>query len=454
MAKNEVNNVLTQEFLCELYNCAFDNDYMCSVIFQYMDDVYLPDREFQTLNTSLKAFYKEHKQAPKYAVVRQMMSGSRAIMELLDEIRTTAEGASPEALRGQFEAYLKQQSFKRIYRDIGKLFENGEPMKAIYEFQKKAREMELFSLEPDEFIDVAGTFEDRLRDNLRKHEEADNERLVNRFYIDGLDEKNQGRDLRTQLTVWLAMSGVGKSHVARWIGKNAAYIDGLDVLHIQLEGSTSEVLNAYSASLINQETFKFESGRITSHELNNFRKNLECFAGTLKVKSYPRFGKKISTIDVKNTFEEYKKKYGKYPDVGIIDSLDLLTDASGRLYDSKSVRFERIAVAQDLKDIAGDTNCWINATYQATIEDRNWANNEANVLDGYNLSEAKGLQRPCTHIITLNRSKNEEQEQTMRLNVAKSRFFPSGAPFKICTDYDHEQFYDRERTLNLPKEES
>lgn len=39
----------------------------------------------------------------------------------------------------------------------------------------------------------------------------------------------------------------------------------------------------------------------------------------------------------------------------------------------------------------------------------------------------------------------------MRLNVAKSRFFKKGDPFKIATDYENERFYDRERTLNITK---
>lgn len=244
------DNVLTPEFLCELYNSAFDNDYMCSIIFQYMDDAYLPDKQYQMLNTSLRTFYKENKVAPKYTLVRQMMAGSRAALELLDEIRETARGAAPDALRKQFENYLQLQFFKRAYREIGKKFEGGEPMQAIQDFQRKAQEMTKFSLEPDTFIDVAGTFEQRLRENKNRREDMGHERPVTRFYIDELDEKNRNRNLRTQLTLWLAMSGVGKSHLARWIGMNAAYVDGLNVLHIQLEGSTSEILDAYSASLI------------------------------------------------------------------------------------------------------------------------------------------------------------------------------------------------------------
>ena len=437
------NNVLTPEFLCELYNCAFDNDYMCSVIFQYMDDTYLPDRQYQALNAALKSFYKEHKAAPKYTLVRQMMSSSRAVLQLLDEIKETAQGAAPDALRKQFENYLKQQYFKRVYREITKKFENGEPMQAIQDFQTKAQEMGKFSLEPDSFIDVAGTFESRLRENKNKRENMSSDRPVTRFYIDELDERNRNRNLRSQLTLWLAMSGVGKSHLARWIGMNAAYVDGLNVLHIQLEGSTSEVLDAYSASLIKTDTFQYETGELSSHAIETFRKNMEHYAGTLKVKSYPKFGKETTTIDLKNTCDEYKREYGFYPDVMMIDSLDLLGDSSGRIYDPKSIRFKRIAVAKDLKDLAADMNCWINATYQATIEDPQWANNENNILTGYHLSEAKGLQRPCTHVISLNRSANEEKEQMMRMYVDKSRFFAKGAPFKICTDYEHEQFYDR-----------
>ena len=56
-----------------------------------------------------------------------------------------------------------------------------------------------------------------------------------------------------------------------------------------------------------------------------------------------------------------------------------------------------------------------------------------------------------THLITLNQSSNEMKENTMRLNVAKSRFFKKGEPFKIATNYDNEIFYDRVRTLNINK---
>ena len=90
-------------------------------------------------------------------------------------------------------------------------------------------------------------------------------------------------------------------------------------------------------------------------------------------------------------------------------------------------------------------------TYQSTIENRDWLNDEKNVLTEFNTAEAKGLARPMTHLITLNQSDRERKEHTMRLNVAKSRFFEKGEPFKIATDYDNEQFYDQVRTMNINK---
>ena len=90
-------------------------------------------------------------------------------------------------------------------------------------------------------------------------------------------------------------------------------------------------------------------------------------------------------------------------------------------------------------------------TYQSTIENPEWLNDEKNVLTEYNTAEAKGLSRPLTHLITLNQSANERREHTMRINVAKSRFFERGEAFKIATDYENEVFYDRTRTMNINK---
>lgn len=442
--------MLTSEFLAELYNCAITNNQICSVVARYMEDSFLPDAQYQMLNATLKNYFAEYKSAPQYGIITQRLSSSRAVSELLEEIREVATSTDPEGIRDQFEEYLKLVQFKKIFKDVSKKYEDGARVDAMVSFTREALKLQQFSLAPEEFIDIAQTYEDRLRENKVRHENPTS-KVVNSFYIDGLDQMNRGSNLRTQLSVFMAMSGVGKSHVARWIGYNAAYISGLDVLHFQLEGAASETTDAYSAMLSGTSTYDYESGRINPHTLEHLKSVLETYKGTLKVKAYPKFGKEISTMDLRNECDKYREKFGKYPDVIIADSLDLLTDASGKNWDVKGLRHKRIATAQDLKDLAGETGAWVVATYQATIENPEWVNDEKNVLTAFNTSECKGLQRPCTHFVSLNQSRREYAEGTMRIYADKFRFCKKGEPFRIVTDYEHEVFYDRVRTLNLPQ---
>lgn len=453
MAKRETN-VLTEAYLNELYNCAIENDYICGVVVQHMKDEYLPSKDYQMLHNALKQHFSQYKGAPKYGLISQKMSTSRAVTNLLDEIRDTTSNINIDSLRDQFEEFLKLVEFKRLYKLIGEKYNGDDKMSALRLFEEYSIKLQRFTLKPESFVDVVSTFEQRLRENKkRQYEEAAN-RLVNCFYIDCLDALNRGRNLRKQLTIFLAMSGIGKSHIARYTGSQCAYVGGLNVLHVQAEGGEDEVLDAYSASLVGQSALAFETGDINQHTVEVFVEKAKEYAGSLKVKSFSRFGQKRSTLDIMNLLEDYKKTVGAYPDVVIIDSLDLLNSSTEKTYSKDNLRFQRIAVAEELKDIAMETNCWMVVTYQATIEDKQWVNNEKNVLDGYNLSEAKGIQRPATHLITLNRSDREEEEETMRLYIAKGRFFKKKCKtFRICTDYDHEMFYDRARTLNLAEQE-
>ena len=115
-------------------------------------------------------------------------------------------------------------------------------------------------------------------------------------------------------------------------------------------------------------------------------------------------------------------------------------------------RAKRIAVANDLKDLAADEKVWMVVTYQSTIEDREWLNDERNVLTEYNCSEAKGLARPCTHLVSLNQSSAERKENVMRLHVAKKPVLQERRHYQDCHRLDNEVFYDGQRTLNLNRE--
>lgn len=442
------SSVLTEEFLMDMYRTSMDNEYVLAVVSETIKREDLPDREFIKIHTCLSSYYKEYKTTPPFSILKQMMSESRAATSLLDDMYNTANVLETSQLLKGVEEYVRQVRFQKWHREAGELFNRGDFKKAESMLQDYVQWSSSFSLTESDYVNVVDTFSSRFMDNRQRNNEKKKMPAITRFYIDELDAMNQGRDLRTQLTCFLASTGVGKSHVARWIGKNAC-MDGLNVLHIQLEGSKNETVNAYSASLVACNMFKYETGCLRDTELKQYEKLLEKASGKLYVRSYPKFNCNVSTIDIKNAIRDFKKKYNVRLDVVIIDSMDLLTDSSGKQYGENGERHKRVAVANDLKDLASDENVWMVVTYQSTIENREWINDEKNVLSEYNSSEAKGIARPLTHLITLNQSDRERKEETMRLFVAKSRWFAKGDPFRIATDYEHEQFYDKQRTMSI-----
>lgn len=448
---NQTNNVLTEEFLMDLFYTCMENEYILAVVMEFVQKEYLPDRDFIALHSCLFSYYKEYKKAPSFSILKQMIANNKSVLMLLEDIYDSASSVETEQLLGQLENYIKQVKFQKIYKEVGELYNKKGHEDASKKLQEYTVWASSFSLKSSEFVDVIDTFSMRFKANRQKYNSDSKTVPITRFYIDELDVMNNGRNLRTQLTCIMAATGVGKSHAARWVGKNACQIDGLNVLHFQLEGSKEEVINAYSASLVSCSTYRYETGTLRDSDIERMETMLQSVAGKLYVKSYPKFNSHVSTIDIRNAIHDFKKKYGINPDVVIVDSMDLLTDSSGRNYGENGERHKRIAVANDLKDIAGDENIWVVGTYQSTIENREWLNDEKNVLTEFNTAEAKGLARPLTHLITLNQSDRERKEHTMRLYVAKSRFFEKGEPFKIATDYENEIFYDKVRTMNINK---
>lgn len=450
--KNASVNPLSAEFLYELYAAALRYDTLCGVVAENMRKEFLPDRSFQKIQEVIANHYRTYKSPPTYATLSQTFQGDYDAIELLETFREyEEENTNTESLTDLLEGYIKGVRLQKVYTEVGKLYNQNRQDKAEALLAEYAGWLSSFTLRTTAFVDVAKTFRERFEHNRRREAESRENSLpqVCRFYIPYLDALNGGRDLRGQLTCFLASTGVGKSHLAKHIGIRADIDDGLHVLHYQLEGSEQEALDAYSGGMISRNAYYFEQGKISDREFKHFEELVMSYAGSITVRSFPRFAARISTMDIKNGIAEYRKINGYSPDVVIVDSMDLLTDATRRQWGAEHERSKRIAVANDLKDLAADENVWMVVTYQSTIEDRDWLNNERNVLTEYNCSEAKGLARPCTHLISLNQSSAERKECLMRLHVAKSRFFRKGDTIKIATDYDNEVFYDPQRSMTL-----
>ena len=441
---------LTEEFLYELYGTAIENEKIAALVAIHMESSYLPNRHFQQIQNAFRSHWTQHKEPPTYGVITQALSDEPRCISMIEEFRDCASD-NVEATMDMLERYIKDVKRKQTLEQCIRLHDNGESSKAEAVITEYSEWVNEFSLQPSGLIDIFGTFSSRYEKNKRLSEDENTKKKpVYRFYIDELDTLNGERNLRGQLSMWMASSGVGKSHVARHIGLSASVDDGLDVLHIQCEGTLREVSDAYSASLAGYNAMFYEQAKIPDDKFQQAVDKIKGISGTLMVKSFSKFGKNVSTMDVKNAADEFLDAVGKYPDVIIVDSMDLLTDFRKTRKTKEELRHVRLNVAQDLKNLAMDLDSWVVVTYQSTIEDEDFLNDENKKLTRYHLSEAKGIIRPLTHLITLNQTEAEKDDKKMRLFIDKSRFFASGSG-TVCikTDYDRGQFYDSEATLRL-----
>lgn len=441
---------LTEDFLYELYGSAMSNEKIAALVATHVENSYLPNKHYQKINTVFSDYWKIHKEPPSYGILSQMLTGEARCLSMLNDFKVYDE-PNVEAIAETLERYIIDVKLKQAIEQSVRAHNAGESDKACNVIAEYADWKSTFSLKPSTMIDILGTYESRYYQNLKNiQSEKAKQAPLYRMYIDYLDKINENKNLRGQLSMFLASSGVGKSHIARHIGQCGCVDDGLDVLHLQLEGSASEVADAYSASLAGFNAWYYEQGEIPEDAFEETLKIIKTLKGTIMVKSFSKFGMTVTPRTVYGAIDEFIDSVGKAPDIVIIDSGDLMTEDTKSKRTKGELRHALLHIVQDLKDIAGEKNCWVIVTYQATIESPDFLNNEQNVLTRYHISESKGTVRPLTHLISLNQTDAEKEEKKMRIHIDKGRFWRVTKPtFSIKTDYDNGLFYDSAATLRL-----
>ena len=446
---NYIDETMDIELLDDIFALALDDNEACWLFCTRCKAAFFPQEDAKIYGKIFNVFVEiweecGKKEPPAVSAIKSSFTTDKERKQLhsvCDYIANRKVRGDRKSILQGFVDFIKKVEFALAFKESQKLYGNGKVREAIQRMRKYTNWEEGFNADEGDFYEVGASFAKTHSDNYMEQQANRGLPLVNRFYINELDIANMGRSLRTQLTYILAPTGRGKSHAARWIGSQA-YRNGLNVLHVQLEGSAEECQNAYEAAISGCDQYRFSIGSLTPEEIAKAEEEIAKYNGHIYVKSFQRFNNSVTTIKVKDEIEKFSKKFGSFPDILIIDSADLLSSSKRiKVSDDKSKRTDQICVSQDLKDIAGDYKMWVVATYQSTIEDQKTLNDENFVLTEYNCAEAKGVSRALTHLITLNQSSNEKKEQTMRINVAKSRLFYMDEPiFKIDTDFDNEIF--------------
>ena len=132
MATTQTNELLTDEFLMDLYYTCFKNEYILSIVCEHIRPEHLPDREFQALHKALQSLFRTSRKCPSFSMVKQSLSRSKGAMNLLDDIYDTSGMLSTDECVRQLEAYIRQVHFQKVYKEVGELY-NKQRLDEAYE---------------------------------------------------------------------------------------------------------------------------------------------------------------------------------------------------------------------------------------------------------------------------------------------------------------------------------
>lgn len=446
MSKEKFN----EKFLLSLFEMAFKNKAVSSIMISYMKPDFLPNKEFQALLQEIKKHMHNHQKPPSMKLLFQRFDSPEYddVYELLVDIEDNDDEFTEDEIIEEFEDFISNVEFIKEYTEIGKIYSKGKKAQAKKILMGLSDRLSNFSIKSEIYDPVIGGFVDRnleaKADNLADNSE-DNRRIY--FGIDEIDVLTDGVK-KGQVVCWMAASGGGKTKAMRWSGVTNAKM-GANVLHIQLEGSKEEALSGYGATLSGIHSSTIEKGRIDADKLSDLEVAFDKIDGEIYVKTFDQFAKSPTTADVRRMISDVEKSNQIKIDLVIVDYLELLNTADNRDWKPQEERFKRLQIVEEFKDIAIEFDNVVLTATQANGVPPSDLNNPDFVLTRYSISEAKNIVQPMTIFLTINKTYEEGKENRVRVFIDKSRFSEDKLTFNICTDYAGDRFCDRKKTREL-----
>jgi len=444
---------LTENFLLEYFKLCFRNREVIDIGVIHLKFQYLSDKSHKELWKTIKDVYQTRNVLPTIGQISQMYNGSGKedleIISLLNKIKQ-ADIPSKEAVISSFEEFIKDSMSVEFYDKFAELYNKDNREGARAYLKEIAKELTNFSItkETTKLEKIFGGFKKRQQ---RRDSDAlgDNKfKIKLPLGIDELDDILGGGIDKTDIALFLAQSGVGKTKLLRWIGVMAAR-RGFKILHIQLEGAKSEAEDGYDATWSAQSINKLEYGNldpIIFNQLIEISEKVTDNGGDIWVESFEEFGT-ANLLDVRNRIIEFEKNEGQVPDGILIDYFELCDPGDGKVYAVSQERQRREAIANGMKNLAIEFKTPIISCTQGSTVSPEDLNNPDFVMTRYDISEFKGAVKPFSFFGTLNQTKDEYNSGVMRIYCDKIRKQKAKQVVRICQAYEYDKFYDRQKTI-------
>lgn len=443
-------------FLAELFKLATLKTDVCELVCENLEYSYIPAelKGYKVILKGVKRQWGATAKLPSLGVILQENVLDVDVHEAVDKINE-AKVADKGLILKTLEEYLKRVKFQILFEKTVELYNDGKQEEAINLSAKESPLISNFSIYS---VNGGATsiFKDFFKRDGQRFMQA-NDSTVRRtktpFGIDLFDAiTDGGTDPDSGETdCFLGRSGSGKTKWLRWRGVSAARM-GKRVLHIQLEGTQQECELGYDATwtgILKKTLKKGETPPEMEEKLKKAMRDILRMGGDIEVIAFEQFGT-VSMKDVRDKVLDYRKRHGCFPDLLVLDYLELCDPGNGKRYatTTEGEKYRREDSARAFKNIcnefkmSGATASQANDISPADYNNSNW------VMTRHNVSSAKGLIDSFSYFVTWNVSNDEYKKHQGRLYIDKMREYEAGQTIRICTDYAHDRFYNRRETLD------
>lgn len=447
---------LSDHFLEELFKGAFYKRDVIDAMSIHLKYQYIPNElgGYKKILKSLIEYYNVNDKVPTLGLLAQNHQQDENVQEILSRVKLLKIPEKEQILR-DLEEYIKRVRFQLLYSKIAELYNNGRQKEAIDLQYKESQEIANFTVlsQTNYFEQVFSGFDeryDKYRINLLQGK-------TNRKIPIGIDVFDAatygGLDCELGETLcFLGRSGTGKTKFLRFVGVAAAR-RGYKVLHIQGEGTKEDVLDGYDATWTGISIQNLRKGEVPEKSYDIMMKSIAAIkakSSDISVKAYEEFDS-ASMKDVRQVVLDYYKVCGYYPDMLIVDYLELFEPGDGRKYSgsTEGEKQKRETSARKFRNICNEFKIVGVTASQANDINPSDHNNPLWFMTRHNTSGAKGLIDSFSYFITWNVTYDEYNNNTGRLFLDKARGVKGQLLIRIATNFDHDRFYDRGRTIEL-----
>jgi KaiC/GvpD/RAD55 family RecA-like ATPase len=443
---------LTSDFLNELFKLCFYKKSILESLQAHFKYEFIPIelKEYKKILKSILNYYALHQKLPTFGIIAQEHMRDADVQQALVNIKASGL-VEEDVMLQQLEKFIQEVEFQLMFEKSADLYNNDKQGEAIAYCQKESERIHNFSIKQNTsyFMRVYEDFDKMQKEKALKHDQLQYEKVP--LGIFPLDDLMHGGIDVTDTVLWIMRSGIGKSTCLKWTGVYAARL-GYDVLHIQLEASEEEAFDKYTQVWSAYDYSSLRLGDIDSESRRKFDNIITQMLARKRdifIHAFEKFDE-ASVLDVRTTCLDYKKINGKFPDLILIDSIDLLHPGDGQRYgyDTQGVKMKKENTARKIKNLAVEFKTRVVTVDQADgIAPSIW-NDPDQVMTRHNVPGAKGLANSFSFIFTGNQTNDEKAADMMRVGIDKFRNYKNvSPPVKIATAFDYGRFFDKAATI-------